>query len=221
MTCSLQAQAPVQVSPSLQFDAVHDTMIFELLEQNVLRKHQQLQQQVFLTPFPVIETEMTETRLSPDGKSMDMSFSRILPFDVSTVSHTAWTWGRAEFCSSHIGLVRLAVAATSDQCILIPHSRGASLSVGLQEYTRHCGGQARARDPPSERCRSDAEAPSGVQTFREREPLGGPVGRSLRLLFTIRFNATRHDAGGGLGDDAGAREFSVHEHCSVLRADDA
>lgn len=101
----LQAQSPVQVSPSLQFDVVHDAMIFEILEQNVLRNYQRLDQQILKTPFPVVENDITDTQLSPDGKSMDMSFSRIMPFDVSNVSDTAWTWGRATFGSSHIGLV--------------------------------------------------------------------------------------------------------------------
>lgn len=102
----MQGQAPVQVSPCLQFDTTHDAAMFALLEQNLVLKYQQLDEQIRNTPFPVLETDTIETCMAPDGKSMDLSFSRIMPFDVLTVSNTAWTWGRAEFGSSHIGLVR-------------------------------------------------------------------------------------------------------------------
>lgn len=72
-----------------------------MIDRNVELKCQLLDRKLQLADASAAAMELQETKLSGDKKTMNVSLSQLVPFDVETISRVSWSWGYHEFADYH------------------------------------------------------------------------------------------------------------------------
>lgn len=77
-----------------------------MLQRNISKNYARLMQEWRHGCIPVAVEEAMDAIVSPDGNSMTYKTVRFMPFDVETVTDTAWRSGKTDFIGGTTRSVR-------------------------------------------------------------------------------------------------------------------